>query len=96
MEDHGIIINAMNQINFKAGDTVIAQGSDGSEMYLVESGELDCSKTFNEEEGDKYLKTYVSGEIFGELALMYNAPRAASIKAKTDATLWSLDRGTFN
>lgn len=27
---------------------------------------------------------------------MYNAPRAASIKAKTDATLWSLDRGTFN
>lgn len=53
MEDHGIIINAMNQQFYKAGDTVIAQGSDGSEMYLVESGELDCSKVFNVEEGDK-------------------------------------------
>jgi len=43
-----------------------------------------------------YLKTYKPGEAFGELALLYNAPRAASIKAKTDAILFSLDRETFN
>lgn len=36
------------------------------------------------------------GEAFGELALLYNAPRAASIKAKTDCVLWSLDRECFN
>jgi len=30
------------------------------------------------------------------LALLYNAPRAASIKAKTECVLWSLDRDTFN
>ena len=33
---------------------------------------------------------------FGELALLYNAPRAASIKAKTECVAWSLDRDTFN
>jgi len=33
---------------------------------------------------------------FGELALMYNAPRAASIKAESKCTLYSLDRETFN
>lgn len=33
---------------------------------------------------------------FGELALLYNAPRAASIRAKTDVVLYSLDRETFN
>lgn len=45
---------------------------------------------------DKYLKTYKKGEAFGELALMYNAPRAATIKSKTDGTLFALDRITFS
>jgi cAMP-dependent protein kinase regulator len=43
-----------------------------------------------------YLKTYQIGEAFGELALLYNAPRAASIKAKTTGRLFALDRNTFN
>lgn len=47
-------------------------------------------------EDPKYLKTYQPGESFGELALLYNVPRAASIKAKTDSILWALDRDTFN
>jgi cAMP-dependent protein kinase regulator len=36
------------------------------------------------------------GDAFGELALMYNAPRAATIRAKTDGKLFLLDRITFN
>ena len=42
------------------------------------------------------IQTYIPGESFGELALLYNAPRAASIKAKTEAVLFALDRATFN
>ncbi len=42
------------------------------------------------------MKTYHPGEAFGELALLYNAPRAATIIAKSDATLFSLDRECFN
>lgn len=45
---------------------------------------------------ETYLKTYEPGDAFGELALLYNAPRAATIKSKTDCHLWLLDRGTFN
>lgn len=42
------------------------------------------------------MKVYYPGESFGELALLYNAPRAATIKAKTDVVLFSLDRECFN
>jgi len=38
----------------------------------------------------------VPGEGFGELALLYNAPRAATIKAIEDSIVWKLDRDTFN
>jgi cAMP-dependent protein kinase regulator len=75
---------------------VIRQGEDGDNLYVVDSGELDCFRRFTEKGEDKFLKTYVGGESFGELSLLYNAPRAATIKAKTNAILFSLDRDCFN
>ena len=42
------------------------------------------------------MKTYKPGEAFGELSLLYNAPRAASIRAKCDCTYFALDRASFN
>lgn len=90
-----IVIDAMEQHRLKAGDEVIKQGEHGDCLYLVESGELECSKNFSSGE-TKVLKTYSDGEAFGELALLYNAPRAATVKAITDVVLWKLDRVTFN
>jgi len=42
------------------------------------------------------LKVYGAGDAFGELALLYNAPRAATVTAKTKSILFSLDRECFN
>ena len=62
-------------------------------LYVVSSGEYDCTKVIGGKQ--TYLKTYKSGESFGQLALMYNAPRAATIKCKTEGKMYGLDRVTF-
>jgi cAMP-dependent protein kinase regulator len=63
---------------------------------VVETGALDCYKLFPGNDQPTHLKVYVPGEAFGELALLYNAPRAATIIAKEPSLLWGLDRNTFN
>ena len=65
-------------------------------MYVLESGSLDCTKVFSGNSQPTHLKVYQPGEGFGELALLYNCPRAATITAKTDYVCWKLDRDTFN
>ena len=60
-------------------------------------GTLKCFKRFSKEDKEpRYLKTYQPGESFGELALLYNAPRAASIQTETNCVLFALDRESFN
>ncbi|KAL4439096.1 hypothetical protein ABPG74_008871 [Tetrahymena malaccensis] len=95
-KEREIVVNAMTEVKFSPGDWIIKQGEDGDNLYVVDQGELDCYKKFSKDAEDTYLKTYMPGEAFGELALLYNAPRAASIKAKNDSILFSLDRECFN
>jgi cAMP-dependent protein kinase regulator len=93
-KDLSIIIDAMEAKNFQPGDTVIQEGDDGNELFIVSSGHLKCTKVINEE--NKELRDYDEGDVFGELALMYNTPRAATIKALDKSFLYSLDRECFN
>ncbi len=95
-KDLKTVINAMEEKIFNKDDIVIKQGDDGDVLYLLDTGKLDCYKRFNNNEKDTFLKTYLPGEAFGELALLYNAPRAATIIATENCKMWSLDRATFN
>lgn len=95
-QDMSVVISALDERKVAAGENVIVEGESGFELYVVEEGILECYKLFPGQTEPKFLKTYEPGDAFGELALLYNAPRAATIKAKTDASLWVLDRNTFN
>jgi cAMP-dependent protein kinase regulator len=87
------LINAMSAKTFAAGETLMNQGDDGDYFYIVESGE---AHIFVKIEGEqKKVKECTAGDSFGELALMYNAPRAATVKAVTDLQTWAVDRQTF-
>ncbi|KAG0171797.1 hypothetical protein DFQ30_000337 [Apophysomyces sp. BC1015] len=93
-EQHQDVVNAMAEKHIQKGETVIKQGGVGDYFYVVESGTFDCVKTVGGSPPTK-VAHYEAGGSFGELALMYNAPRAATIVALSDAVLWALDRVTF-
>jgi cAMP-dependent protein kinase regulator len=90
------IFDAMFEKKIGPGEVVITQGDlNADNFYVVDDGELDCIvKGVND--GNPVVH-YKQGGSFGELALMYNAPRAATIKccAGGGATLWAVDRETF-
>jgi len=94
-KEKDIIVDAMEEKKISNGKWVINQGDDGDNLYVVDQGQLECYKKFGKDD-PKLVKVYNPGESFGELALLYNAPRAASIKAVTDCVLFALDRETFN
>ena len=91
-----IVIDAMEEVKFKKGDTVIKQNDKGNVLYMIGEGVHSCYRVMSPGEEPTFLKKYNPGDAFGELALLYNAPRAATIIADEDSTLYSLDRDTFN
>jgi len=93
-EQYTDVVNAMSEKRAVNGDIVIKQGGVGDFFYVVETGTLDIYISKN---GNPPIKVgdYGPGASFGELALMYNAPRAATITATSDCILWALDRITF-
>lgn len=95
-DEKDIVIDAMAVINASSNEVIIKEGDQGDCLYVVGSGTLECTKVFPGQTDPTFLLSYTAGAAFGELALLYNAPRAATIETKADCVLWQLDRGTFN
>merc|ERR1712187_150885 len=77
------------------GETIIKQDTPGDELYILEEGECIVEKVYIPGTPSKKVNEYKSGDYFGELALLHNEPRAATVIAKTDCRLLTLKRKTF-
>jgi len=84
----------MHVVSFKAGDVIIEQGDEnGDHFYVVDEGECDIYVT---KDGVTERVQHVdAGGSFGELALIYNTPRAATVKATVDSKLWAIGRMVY-
>jgi len=78
---------------FQAGEVIIRQGEPGNQFYIIEEGDASCTKTLNNE--DRELTTLSSGSYFGEIALLTQRPRQATVIAKNTCKCLCLDRRTF-
>ncbi|VTJ53355.1 Hypothetical predicted protein [Marmota monax] len=83
------IFYAMFPVSFTAGETVIQQGDDGDNFYVIDQGEMDVYVN------NEWTAIIGEGGSFGELALIYGTPRAATVKAKTNVKLWGIDRNSY-
>eukprot|EP00406_Dinophysis_acuminata_P064671 CAMPEP_0179267240 /NCGR_PEP_ID=MMETSP0797-20121207/29824_1 /TAXON_ID=47934 /ORGANISM="Dinophysis acuminata, Strain DAEP01" /LENGTH=411 /DNA_ID=CAMNT_0020975487 /DNA_START=3 /DNA_END=1234 /DNA_ORIENTATION=- len=89
-----VVVGAMREVEVAAGAVVITQGDSGDFLFYVEKGALDC--VIKDAAGaEQVVSTCSAGGVFGELALLYNCPRAATVRSKEPGVLWKLDRATF-
>ena len=79
----------MKMVSFEAGEPIIEQGDVGSCMYFMEHG-----AAVAEVDGEAVM-TYSQGDYFGELALLNNSPRAATVRGLADTRCMVLDRDAF-
>jgi cGMP-dependent protein kinase len=88
-EDRGEVVISMETIQISPGENIVTQGQDGDYFYIIESGTMTVLVD------NKPVATLNAGQSFGELALLYNSPRQATVRADSSASLFSLDRETY-
>jgi signal transduction histidine kinase len=89
-----IIINS--RITTYPADTVICRENEVEYVfYMILEGDLEVTKVINNSEM-RLLTSLTAGDFFGEMALIHNAPRAATVKSKTNVIMLELDKDGFN
>lgn len=83
------IVAALGNQSVKAGDTVVRAGAPADKFFIIVSGEAELTRA----DGEKV--TLGPGRLFGEVTIMRDQPRAATVTATSDLELLALDRDTF-
>jgi len=91
-------VDVFSPESFEEGSTVVRQATHGNTFYIVKSGTLKIyvdtiidGRKMETQVGEPY----GSGSAFGELALLYDSPRVATIRASEACVFWVIDRTAF-
>ncbi|XP_073823595.1 protein kinase, cGMP-dependent at 21D isoform X2 [Musca autumnalis] len=83
------LVDSMYSVSIPKGKFVIREGEVGAHLYVSAEGEFEVEKN------GKVLGVMGPGKAFGELAILYNCTRTASVRVLSDARVWVLDRRIF-
>ena len=73
------------------GDVLATEGQEGNDFFIIESGAVEV----NQQSSQAPIATLGPGEFFGEIALLCDIPRTATVTAKEECILLKLDRDNF-
>jgi NADH:ubiquinone reductase (H+-translocating) len=85
---------SISQEHFGPGEVIFKQGDHGDRVYIIMKGEVEVVGE-QPGKGEVIFRTQGPGECFGELALISNAPRTATVRTLTSVNLLSMERGAF-
>src|SRR5204862_7744015 len=83
------LADRMREMRASAGEEIVRQGEPGDLFYVIEDGTVEVSVD------GQPAHELGRGDAFGEIALLRNVPRTATVTARSDVVLYALDRGTF-
>ncbi|KAM9727548.1 cGMP-dependent protein kinase 1 isoform 1-T1 [Menidia menidia] len=83
------IVDCMYPVEYGKDSCIIKEGDVGSLVYVMEDGKVEVTKE------SLKLCTMGPGKVFGELAILYNCTRTATVKTLTNVKLWAIDRQCF-
>ena len=88
--DFQLLANAGSPpVRFASGDVIFKEGSQGDNMYVIRSGEIEIARD------GKVIETLGPGGVFGEMALIDSSPRSATAAAKTACVVVPISEKTF-
>ena len=80
------MVSALNSHRFIEGDRIVHEGDPGDLFYLIKEGTVSCTQKGSE------IRRLGRGEFFGEMALLYDSPRTATVTAVSEVKCVSLGR----
>jgi signal transduction histidine kinase len=89
-----VIVNS-NVRSYAPGTVLCYENEVEEKFYMILEGEVEVTKIINNTD-KRLLKTLGPGDFFGEMALIHNAPRAATVTARTALTTLELDKAAFD
>jgi NADH dehydrogenase len=94
----GVKIDRANRVAdayFAAGSFVFKKGDPATDFYVVEKGEVEVLRQLEEGKEPEVVAVFGPGDFFGEMALVEDRPRNASVRARTDAEITIIGKGMF-
>ena len=87
------LVESFNEKTYQAGEDIVSQGEAGSKYYILKSGK--CQVVIKSRTNQIKSKQLDAGEGFGEIALLYNDKRSATVRALSECQVWGLDGEIF-
>jgi CRP-like cAMP-binding protein len=87
------IADQMTEESISSGSEIVRQGDDGEKFYMIHQGVVDVTRMLKD--GSSHHAEIGDGGFFGEVALIRNEKRNATVVAKTDVELFVLTRSQF-
>ncbi|MBO4750717.1 MAG: ATP-binding cassette domain-containing protein [Lachnospiraceae bacterium] len=87
------LCKSFNSANYPASSTIITEGDEGDLFYIIVRGRVEILKRIDDK--DTRVKVLEDGDFFGEIALLSNVPRTATVRTVDPTLLISLKRSRF-